>query len=950
MSYSEIMYPLGTNTQVLAVNNAVPRGVGWSAGGGGGGINAVVGGDNIDVITVGAVATVSFLNPFNQTTNLGSEAILGVLGGQSLNIDYNDITLTDVPNDSLTQMVGEGIAVYQNSVPTTNSTLQYNNFTIQTATESIVIANNDINHNNGANTLTIQNSVVGQNLALNTNAGIITTNTSLQPFNIRDSINSTGALNQVLTAGAGGTLLWGAGGGGGTITSVLGGSNIDVATVGTVATVSLKAPLTTNLDMGAVDITTSTANGQIETVLNGTGAFVVSQSSAGGATNPATTFQNTNGNANAVHLDLYKNSATPANNDGIGALSYNANNNAGAKIEYARIAINQRDVVAGSENGSISLLTCLNNPTPTEFFRCDGSTGFNQLYRSLETNGLIIQNSLSVAGLNLRNTFGGSTTTISTTANANPIVMGTGNTNSAITITTTSTTSPINIQTTAGALSPINITANGGGDVNLSSNAGAIRMTGSSGGVVITQPLASSTKLTTSLANINYYPDFVVDNGNANTASVPLPSIPSQRLTVVNKGITPASSWVAFGANVMTNPENIKAQYFDPVYNHIWIGGDSGNIYIYDITLTTQISNAKVSGSCSGGATEITSICGDNQFVYVGGNFSTVNTNATGQYGITRFLLNPTVSPATEDVIRDPTNVEGVGGGYVLALGTVAGVLCVGGTFNSLQPSGSAVSFFFQIVNCQGATNTQSYQISSGGNSTDLNGYVNDITALSTSEIYVGGSFAYSVAPVATLNFFTKYDSTNCSFTALGGTPINGAVWANKLSVINSNYILVGGFFSAPYSGGLIYYDRATDTFIDTTCPGGVGGVYVIQCQGSKDIICDYNNNKVWSSSTLLTWTDLGAPLAVPSNYITTILNVNGYIQVSMDGNEQNYKELVSGQDCIFTLPSVGFTYTTDTKYLNYQLTSRNTCQRFIADSTGTYWILMGYNGIGNLS
>ena len=745
---------------------------------------------------------------------------------------------------------------------------------------------------------------------------------------------------------------WTAGGGGGGITAVNAGNNIDVNTVGTIATVSLQAPLTTNLDMGAVDITTSTVNGNIETVLNGTGTLLISQGSVGGANNPATTFQNTNGSANAVHIDLYKNSATPANNDGVGILSYHANNNAGAKIEYARIATNQRDVVAGSENGSISFLTCFNNPVPTEFFRCDGSTGANQLYRLLETNGLIIQNSLSVAGLNLRNTFGGSTTTISTTGVNSPTVIGTGNTGSPITITTTAGGSAINLTsfTTINTTSANNTNmVASGGDINLTSS-GAIRMNGTAGGIVINQPLANSTRLTTTLPNINYYPDYVITNSNATTASVPLPSIPYQRLTLINKGVSPPVSWVAFGASVMTNPQDIYAQYFDPIYSQIWIGGSNGTINIYDITLTTLISTATVSGSASGGGTQITCITGDNLYVYVGGDFSVVNTNATAQYGITRFALNPTVSPAPEDILEDPTNVKGVGGGYVSALSAVSGVLFVGGSFNTLQPAGAPCAYFFQIVNCQGATNSQFYQTSAGGNTTDLNAYVKAIHAISLSEVYLGGDFTAGFAPPQTLDFIAKYDSSTCAFTAL--PTMGGAVWQINSSAINSNYLLISGVFGAgnPYDNAT-YYDRTTNTFIDTQCAGiNSGGVYNIQCQGGRDMMCIYNNNEIWYSTTIGTWTNLGSPLAVPPNYVISILYVNGYTQVAMLDNERNYKEITGSQGCTFTLPSVGFTYQTSTKYINCLLNSPNTSLQFIADDTNTYWICLGTNGIATLS
>ena len=214
-----------------------------------------------------------------------------------------------------------------------------------------------------------------------------------------------------------------AGGGGGGVVGVSAGTNIDITGTLTNPIVNVVNPVvltngtdtTTYSSTGvsksvgastlAISSTTSTitlspnAGSDCNVVVSGTGSLHATQSSTGGATQPALIVENTNGNTNAVHLDLYKNSSSPATNDGIAGLSYHANNANGTKVEYARIQADQRDITAGSENGSVSVFVAQNSATPTEYFRFDGLNGVNKMYKFLETQGNYIQN--TAAGQNL---------------------------------------------------------------------------------------------------------------------------------------------------------------------------------------------------------------------------------------------------------------------------------------------------------------------------------------------------------------------------------------------------------------------------------------------------------------------------------------------------------------------------------------------------------------------
>jgi len=77
---------------------------------------------------------------------------------------------------------------------------------------------------------------------------------------IRDRTGAVGTNGQVLTAGTGGQVLWGAGGGGGTVTSVSAGTNISITGTATDPIVNLLSPLTSPLSLGSQNISGTTGN------------------------------------------------------------------------------------------------------------------------------------------------------------------------------------------------------------------------------------------------------------------------------------------------------------------------------------------------------------------------------------------------------------------------------------------------------------------------------------------------------------------------------------------------------------------------------------------------------------------------------------------------------------------------------------------------------------------
>jgi hypothetical protein len=158
-------------------------------------------------------------------------------------------------------------------------------------------------------------------------------------------------------------------GGGGMITSVGGGNNIttDNVTNPAIPTVSLSSPLTANLNVGTVDITTSVANADIDMTTNGTGAVHITKDTAGTALRVANTVQ---GTATVItntpaYVELYKNrggTIAPVAGDTISQISAFGRDSAFNKQEYTRITSVIRDPTAGAtRDGSMEFGVVTNN-------------------------------------------------------------------------------------------------------------------------------------------------------------------------------------------------------------------------------------------------------------------------------------------------------------------------------------------------------------------------------------------------------------------------------------------------------------------------------------------------------------------------------------------------------------------------------------------------------------
>jgi hypothetical protein len=475
-------------------------------------------------------------------------------------------------------------------------------------------------------------------------------------------------------------------------------------------------------------------------------------------------------------MNFYKNKAGATAGDGIGALAFTANNAGATAVQYARIQTDCRDSTTASENGSISVLACVNSPTPTEFFRFNGSglsVGTNDLYKQLDTRG----------------------NNITTTA---------GN----ITI--------YNDQVAAGVIALTNVAPNGGISINKSGTVGGNLFINSGTSTVITSNVSTTLsggagvyvfqngitqpRLLTDLTNVIYYPDYIIDNNNSSTPiGVPQPQIEGQRLTLINKGTSPSIDWLARGLTGV-NPAGVYATY-QASSSLIWVArADTNTVDIWDATFTTLQGQVTLTG----GDQRAYCFYEESGYMFIGGNFTTVNTSATAQNGLTRIETSGSFNVSeVYDGLGGIYGITNVGGGGVFALAAWSGNLYCGGAF-SFFSNGSAANSVFTMGNYTGSVGSQTYDWMNGGvgKSGGSQGTVYSLL-LSNSFMFIGGDYTQvyqGTSPVGYQNL--SYWNGSGIYDFVGSNSFNGQV--ATLNYTNTgNYIFVGGAFNftgQPYS------------------------------------------------------------------------------------------------------------------------------------------------------
>jgi hypothetical protein len=676
--------------------------------------------------------------------------------------------------------------------------------------------------------------------------------------------------------------------------------------------------------------------------VDGAGNFAVSQSSAGGPTQPIVEVINTNGSAQAGHIDIYKNTNTPANNDGIGALSYHANNANATKVEYARIQADQRDIAAGSENGSISVLVCENSPTPTEYLRVNGSAGTTDLYKGLN---LQTQNITGTTGaLILTNNAGPinakSTTSAGAYKNEDINNASTFSTMTNISVRVQDSQDAINIGSSTIAKTgtfSLNMTSQTG--FNLVGTNAPFTINAGTSQVEITSPAGGATKLTTDLANAKFYPDIVVENNDSSIFPVPTPQIIHQRLTLTNLGLTNTNYWDNYGGAIFPGFSAVAVD----ISGNVWLADitGSGDIQVWDNTLTTQLHS--ITTSAGGGSVNINVMKQIGSYMYIGGNFQSINGNP--QYSITRVDYNTCIV----DPIYDGTGgIIGVqAGAEVYCIEEIISVssLVIGGNFTTLSNGTTPALHIATISGLGNPGGSQSYAEFNGGVNAKVYSVYHDT---STNRTYFGGDFTAVNVNLGSLNFAycAYYDSNIPSWSPVASNQFNAPV-----SIIQPTayaQIWVGGQFGQVGAVGQQY-----NTYIDPTTPSLYfdTGFLMTQPPLYKQAFYSAGQSTLgvilgadfYTSNAYGIWTSLGSYGGTGT--VSGVNYWNSDWKVVLDGDVKVRSHSILPHTCMFT---GSFKYD-NTSYGNYTIVPRNVSQQFIGDTACSFWSIIG-QGVGTFS
>lgn len=467
-------------------------------------------------------------------------------------------------------------------------------------------------------------------------------------------------------------------------------------------------------------------------------------------------------------------------------------------------------------------------------------------------------------------------------------------------------------------------------------------LSGGSAGIQIAQSLGSNTTLTTNIANVNYYPDFVLTNQNLNTTSVPAPSLQNQRLTLNNLGLSSVNSWVDYGSNVYTG----YSAFVIDSNNYIWLAEQgSGNIQVWDNTITTLQYTLQL--TYGGGAGTINAFYLQGGFMWIGGLFDTVadanGVNATGQYSITRVAISSYLFDPVEN--SSSLNRGFQNGSQVYCMTDVNGALVCGGTFTTDELTTTSIKRIGSISNPYVAGGSQVW--SEYGNGADNSVYA-ILHSASLNYTFVGGDFNtvnVSVSPVA-WTWCAFYDNASGVWGGVASGFLNSSVYIIKPSF--NGYILIAGAFTS--LGGSTqdynaYIEEANPAnFADTTL--NLSGLVPSYKQGTftagANALMAFDNT-LHTSSAYQVWTSLGQTGA--GGTISGINLWNGVYKVIGDSYGYVRSYVALNHACAFT---GNFIYD-NTSYGTYTITQRNVSQQFLGDYASATWSIIGV-GVGAFS
>ena len=493
--------------------------------------------------------------------------------------------------------------------------------------------------------------------------------------------------------------------------------------------------------------------------------------------------------------------------------------------------------------------------------------------------------------------------------------------------------------TNAVVVSPTSVVKSGTTAFAITSGSSQIAMQGLAGladGILISQLSGQGTTLTTTLSNAKYYPDTYLSNNDSITQAVPAPQVIHQRLTLNNLGLTNTSIWSDYGGLIAAG----YSAFFRDSNNNLWLAEQgTGNIQICDNPPTSTLYNITMSGTLTGGATAVNVFYEQGGYVFIGGNFSSINGNAQPQYGVARVAL----STYTEDLMFDSGNTEaGVGGGEVFDMTDVAGELDIVGSFTSTNIGNLALRML---------TITDPY-VSGGGSQTFIESYGGADNTIYTilfeptyARVYYGGDFSgvgVNIGPIGA-NFIAYWDIGGANWNIVNGNSFNGRV--NKIVFTGHTDLYAVGAFNMVPSYYNCYLDLNSTTASDSNLilSNPPTRQQAFHLGGNLAVI---DGATFYREDAITTWTSLGVP-----SVGTTITGINydttssGDWKVIYDNYAYIRSHSIQPHACAFT---GSFKYD-NTSYGTYTITPRNVSQQFIGDATCSFWSIIGA-GVGTFS
>jgi len=128
-----------------------------------------------------------------------------------------------------------------------------------------------------------------------------------------------------------------------------------------------------NIRIDGNTISSTDTNGDIDVTPNGSGSLHVTNSGSGDALIVEST---DSGDTFAPDIAVYRNTSSPADDDGIGLISFRGRNDASEDVEYAQIVTGTGDVSDGTENGNFAVKTMVDGTLDSRLtIANDGNVG-----------------------------------------------------------------------------------------------------------------------------------------------------------------------------------------------------------------------------------------------------------------------------------------------------------------------------------------------------------------------------------------------------------------------------------------------------------------------------------------------------------------------------------------------------------------------------------------------